>query len=167
MLALATLHVCQQRGITTVLDTGSGRPWTAELMAEVDHVIASEKFTRKLTAVTGRDAAAALWSGGCRKVFAITRGQNGGVWATGPTPGSTGRWQPAPVEAIDTTGAGDVFHGAYAWALASGMDLVTAIEHAAWASGLGTTRVGNDALPTAAELALAVSTIALVDGSLR
>jgi len=47
------------------------------------------------------------------------------------------------VEAIDTLGAGDVFHGAFTLALAEGRDVVAALRFAAAAAGLKCTRLGG------------------------
>ncbi len=60
--------------------------------------------------------------------------------------------QPAiPVEAVDTTGCGDVFHGGYAAALAHGWDIPTALRFAATAAGLKATQGGGQAgIPTRA-----------------
>ncbi len=59
-----------------------------------------------------------------------------------------------PVEAIDTTGAGDAFNGALAAALAEGRSFEEAVRRAVAAGGLATTRVGaREGMPTTAELA--------------
>lgn len=47
------------------------------------------------------------------------------------------------VEALDTTGAGDVFHGALAVALAEGRDAMTAVRFASAAAALKCTRFGG------------------------
>ncbi|MFF5226026.1 ribokinase [Dactylosporangium sp. NPDC000521] len=64
-----------------------------------------------------------------------------------------------PVRAVDTTGAGDAFCGALAWALDGGRDLSDAVRLACAAGALATRAVGARAgLPTAAEVtALAAS----------
>ena len=49
------------------------------------------------------------------------------------------------VAAVDTLGAGDVFHGAFTLALAEGRDLAGAMRFAAAAAGLKCTRVGGSA----------------------
>ncbi len=49
VLAAAALDDCEGRGITSVVDTGSGRPWTASLLGRADHVIAPEKYVMKAT----------------------------------------------------------------------------------------------------------------------
>ncbi|NMA50454.1 MAG: hypothetical protein GX951_01210 [Mollicutes bacterium] len=46
------------------------------------------------------------------------------------------------VEAIDTTGAGDIFHASFAYALCQGYDLEKTITFANIAAGLSTTKVG-------------------------
>jgi ribokinase len=58
-----------------------------------------------------------------------------------------------PVEAVDTTGAGDVFSGALAWALASGEALDSAVELACAAAALSTRALGaRSAQPRADEV---------------
>ena len=53
------------------------------------------------------------------------------------------------VKAIDTTGCGDVFHGAYAVALARGQDLTERIRFASATAALKATRHGGQAgIPT-------------------
>lgn len=60
---------------------------------------------------------------------------------------------PAPkVEAVDTTGAGDIFSGSFLAALSGGMDMVEAIRYAGCAAALSVTRMGVfEATPTQAE----------------
>jgi ribokinase len=58
-----------------------------------------------------------------------------------------------PVEVVDTTGAGDAFSGALAWALAGGEELDSAIELACAAAALSTRALGaRSAQPTADEV---------------
>ena len=47
------------------------------------------------------------------------------------------------VEAVDTLGAGDIFHGAFALALAEGRDEVAAMRFGAAAAALKCTRFGG------------------------
>jgi ribokinase len=47
-----------------------------------------------------------------------------------------------PVEAVDTTGAGDVFNGALAVALAEGSDAIDAVRFANAAAALSVTKLG-------------------------
>ncbi len=152
VLAGAALDECLRRGITSVLDTGSGRPWTAGLMSRADHVVAPEKFVRKLTDHPAERAASELWDGSCRQVLAVTQGAKGGVYATGSEPARRGRWKAAPVAAVDSNGAGDTFHGAYAWALAHSLPVPECFDLAAWAAALKAAQLGNAGIPTLQQL---------------
>ncbi len=62
--------------------------------------------------------------------------------------------QPAfEVNVVDTTGCGDVFHGAYCALLAQGADLATRVRLASRAAALKATQPGGQAgAPTLAEL---------------
>jgi sugar/nucleoside kinase (ribokinase family) len=53
------------------------------------------------------------------------------------------------VEAVDTTGCGDVFHGAYAAALVDGLDVPAAVRFASAAAALKATARG---IPSRAEV---------------
>ena len=151
-LAEAALDECERRGVTTVIDTGSGRPWTARLLGRVDHVIAPEKYVLKVTGHPAERAALELWGDSCRVVFAVTQGQRGGLFTTGKGPECLERWDAAPVLAVDSCGAGDTFHGAYAWALAKGLSPAECFDTAAWSAGLKISRLGNEGIPTLAQL---------------
>lgn len=62
-----------------------------------------------------------------------------------------------PVEAVDTTGAGDAFSGALAWALASGESLEAAVVLACAAAALATRGLGARAAQPTADEVLALS----------
>lgn len=153
ILASVTVDVCRRRGVTTVFETGSGRPWTDALLGKADHVIAPQKYAAKLTHERGTAAAAALIDVSANTVFAITEGDSGGAWALGRGATGYGRWRAHEVTAVDSCGAGDVFHGVYAWGLAQRFSPVEAIEVASLAAAQSTTALGNRALPTLDELA--------------
>jgi sugar/nucleoside kinase (ribokinase family) len=64
-----------------------------------------------------------------------------------------------PVVAVETLGAGDTFHGAYALALAEGVGVAEALRFAAAAAALRCTRSGGRAaLPSRAEVMALLST---------
>jgi sugar/nucleoside kinase (ribokinase family) len=151
-LTTAALDECEKRGVTTVVDSGSGRPWTASLLGRADHVIAPETYVRKLTQRPAEEAAVKLWGDSCRVLFGVTQGPRGGVFATANAPESLQRWDAAPVTVVDSCGAGDTFHGAYAWALAKGLPPAECFDTAAWSAGLKVTQLGNRGIPTLSEL---------------
>jgi sugar/nucleoside kinase (ribokinase family) len=152
ILATAALDACEERGITTVIDTGSGRPWTARLLGRVDHVIAPEKYVLKETGYPAERAALELWGDSCRVVFGVTQGHRGGVFTTGKEPERLERWEAAPVTAVDSCGAGDTFHGAYAWAVAKRLSPAECFATAAWSAGLKVSQLGNKGIPTLDQL---------------
>ena len=150
--ASAALDECTRRGVTTVLDTGSGRPWTRSLLCRADHVIAPETYVLKETGLPADEAAAELWGDCCRAVFGVTQGPRGGVFTTGEDPGRLQRWEAVPVDGVDSCGAGDTFHGAYAWALAQGQAAAECFETAAWSAALKVAQLGNAGIPTLEQL---------------
>lgn len=67
--------------------------------------------------------------------------------------GETTHVEPFQVDVVDTTGAGDAFSGALAWAIAAGRDLEEAVTLATGAGALACREIGARAsLPDAAEL---------------
>jgi sugar/nucleoside kinase (ribokinase family) len=143
-------RVARQAGIPVVADLESDQqPGFAELLEAVDHVIVSRDFAAHLT---GEDDPAAavrsLWSPG-RQAAVVTCGDRG-CWYVGSDAPAAVRHQSAfAVEVVDTTGCGDVFHGAYASALARGLELHERVRFASAAAALKATRRGGQAgIPT-------------------
>jgi sulfofructose kinase len=140
----------------TVLDAGSARPGAVELARRVDYLVASERFARQLSGVPDlrsrpQQAAAmrALWEHNGRPVV-ITCGERGLFYGTG----DDFRHLPAfAVSAIDTTAAGDIFHGALAYGLLKGLAWEDVLRLAAAAAALSTTaRGGRTSIPPLAQV---------------
>jgi sulfofructose kinase len=120
-------------------------PEFAALLELVDHLILSQAFAQKLTAKAGPvDALKALWSQE-RQALVITCGREGCWYLDGADPEKPIHQPAYAVEAIDTTGCGDVFHGAYASALARGLELEERIRIASAAAALKATQPGGQA----------------------
>jgi sulfofructose kinase len=122
-----------------------------DLMNLIDHLIVPESFARTLTGRNDpREAAAALLTG-ARQAVVVTCGESGS-WYTGPDREPTHQ-AAYRVQTIDTTGCGDVFHGAYAAGLVFGMDLPERVRIASAAAALkATRRGGQEGCPTIAEV---------------
>lgn len=125
----ATLFgAARARRVPTVLDGDMAEPEVFErLLPLSDHAIFSEPA---LTAFAGsaRDGdLAALARFGCR-VIAVTRGEGGVSWYEN---GRLHRQAAYAVDVVDTTGAGDVFHGAYALAIGASLDVRAAMAFSA------------------------------------
>lgn len=123
-------------GIATVLDAGSLHEGTSALIGQVDYLVCSEKFAQQF-AVDNETALARLADKAPAVV--ITLGEKGLIWRRG---GDRGKLSAFPVTAIDTTGAGDAFHGAFAAAVASGMDWLDTLYYASAAGSLCCTKTG-------------------------
>jgi ribokinase len=63
----------------------------------------------------------------------------------GATPNETFNVPAFHVEVVDTTGCGDVFHGAYCYALARGLPLMKRLRIASAAAALKATQRGGQA----------------------
>ncbi|MEA5097745.1 MAG: sugar kinase [Burkholderiaceae bacterium] len=143
----------QAHGIPTVLDGEAAHADTfAMLLPLVDHAIFSLPGLRSFSGDRIVDHAESLQNIrelGCR-IAAVTLGAQGALWLD-----ERGlHHQPAfATKVVDTTGAGDVFHGAYALALAEGMDVPTAMRFSSGVAALKCSHYGGRAgIPERAEV---------------
>jgi len=127
-LARAVLAAHHGRA-TTVLDGGSWKPHLPDLLPLVDVAVCSAD----LRPPTGAPTIAYLRGLGVPWV-AVTAGPDPVRWAG---PAGSGEVPVPPVTAVDTSGAGDVFHGAFAYALAGAGALDEAVFTAALAFAAG------------------------------
>lgn len=158
LVSVPFAETARSRNIVTVLDAGSVHKGTIELAPRCDYLVGSEAFARGFCAGQNPpgpgddfDAVAAVRRLAREVPFAvITMGAKGLVWS------AAGEWGslPAPaVRAVDTTGAGDIFHAAFALRIAIGDDLVSALRYACAAAALGCTRLGaRPGIPTRNEV---------------
>lgn len=110
--ALYYAEQCRRLNILTSLDGGSLRPGTHELMGHIDIAIVAERLCNQMNLSTSQ-MLEFLRSRGC-KIGGVTEGERGMLWYD--ESGKIQRLPALPVEkklVIDTSGAGDVFHGAY------------------------------------------------------
>lgn len=135
-ISMTLLQFCQQRQIPTVLDAGSLHKGTELLMSKVDYLVASEKFALQYA---GEVNAALNQLAKIAPVVVITLGEKGLIWQKGE---ETGSLNALKVDAIDTTGAGDAFHGAFAAALAQDMSWQDILAYASVAGSLCCTKIG-------------------------
>ena len=145
-VATAAAATAAARGLTVVVNPAPAQVLGLELLAACDVLIPNEHEVGEL----GQPDIGALLAAGAGAVV-VTRGAAG---AEVHRSGVPVRRVPAfPVDAVDTTGAGDAFCGAVAWALSTGRDLDWAVTAAGAAGALATRRTGARAgLPSLAEL---------------
>jgi len=111
----AAMHyakLCRAKGVLTSLDGGGLRPNTNELLELIDVAIVAERLCEQMR-LSPPDMLNHLKSKGV-KIGGVTEGERGMLWYD-----ETGKVQRLPALAvpreavIDTSGAGDIFHGAY------------------------------------------------------
>lgn len=133
----AVFAAARARDVPSVLDgEKSEMRVLLELVPLVEHAIFAAPGLRIFAGVShAAEGLRRALASGPLKLAAVTRGENGTLWL------APGMAQPAdipafPVVATNTTGAGDVFHGAYALALAEGQAAPQALRFASAAGAL-------------------------------
>lgn len=155
----AALALAREEGLKTILDPAPAQPLGRALLEQVDVLTPNESEALLLL---GRPAArvsmeqapvltAALLQLGPRAVI-LKLGDQGCFYSDG----STNCHQPAfPVEARDTTAAGDTFNAALAVALSEGLPIPEALRFANAAAAISVTRMGaQSSAPARAEVDL-------------
>ncbi|MCX6031220.1 MAG: PfkB family carbohydrate kinase [Chloroflexi bacterium] len=142
--ALCAVELAQARGIPVVADVEIGAdPAAAELVRRADHLIVGLALGQQASGEREPEAVVAALGSANRACCAVTVGDRGCWYAErgGPV-----HHVPAlVVPVVDTTGCGDVFHGAYAAAIARGESVERAIAVATVAAGLKATQPGGRA----------------------
>ena len=138
---IAAARYARQNGVTVVYDAGSPRPGMDELIAATDVLVASERFAAEVGGGALAESLKALQARGPNSVV-ITIGEDGSV---GMEDGETYILPAIPIEAVDTTGAGDVYHGAFIYGLLQGWDLRERMRFANAAAGLKCRMLGGRA----------------------
>ncbi|SFZ84675.1 sulfofructose kinase [Devosia enhydra] len=132
--AAAVFGAARERGIVSVLDADVGDMDAVRRLLDLpDHVVFSAACLARLAGTSDIAAGLRHARGLCRGVVAVTDGEHGFFWLEGDEV----RNVPAfPVKAIDTNGAGDIFHGAYTLGLAEGLDVEGAARFASATAAL-------------------------------
>jgi sugar/nucleoside kinase (ribokinase family) len=121
-------------------------------LRQVQHLVLPMAFARQLTGETEPAAiVTALWND--HRATVVVTGGADGMWFRDAARAEC-QYQPSfEVPVVDTTGCGDVFHGAYAVALARGLDALERVRFAAAAGAIcATGRGGRGHLPTQDEI---------------
>lgn len=148
---LRAAKIARRAGIPVVSDLERTQmPRINSLIALVDHPIFSRRAAEELTGDlhSGR-AAGKIWNDS-RDTVVVTCGEEG-AWFVSHKHRSPQHMPAFSVDAIDTTGCGDVFHGAYAAALAQGMAVEERVRFASAVAALkATSHGGQSGIPTRA-----------------
>lgn len=135
----------REAGGIVSMDAGTYKPEVEELLPLVDVLITSQAFARQATGETYlARCAKALLRG--RGAVGVTCGDEGSWFATGEDEFHVPAFA---VDVVDTTGAGDVFHGAFAYGLAQGWDAHRCALFSSAVAALKCTKLGGRAgIPT-------------------
>lgn len=143
---LAAARWAKEADITVVLDGDTIRPGIDELIELTDVLIASRDFAVKLTGEDNPEEAVYKMRSLGPEIVGITLGADGCIlsWET------TIIREPAlKVDAVDTTGAGDVFHGAFIYGLLRNWPLKETTEFANAVAAMKCRKLGGRAgIPT-------------------
>jgi len=150
------LEEARRRGLVTVLNPAPVREGISDdVWRRVDYLTPNEGEAARLSGIPVQDARSASAAGRALRdrgvgTVIVTLGAQGSVARTAQEDIRTPAY---PVDAVDTTAAGDAFNGALGTALAGGYTLGAALRFASAAAALACTRRGaQPSLPTRAEV---------------
>jgi sulfofructose kinase len=137
--ALRAVKRAQKVGATVIGDFHLPRPAVRRLLPHVDHAIVPLEFVEACGDDDPRNTLRAL-ARVCRGRPVVTLGRRGGLYLEGRR---VRRFRAHPTQVVDTTGAGDAFHGAFAAGLYYGLEFAEALDLAARAAALACTALGG------------------------
>ncbi|MGV3634669.1 MAG: PfkB family carbohydrate kinase [Pseudorhodoplanes sp.] len=147
---LPIVRAAVAEGKVIVLDGDKPMDMTDELLTLPTHIVFSADGLRATAQTDDLATALTIVRRHTAALVAVTQGAQDMLWLE---QGSL-RCLPAfRIDAVDTLGAGDVFHGAFALALAEGYGVAASIRFAAAAAAIKCSRVGGgNAAPYRGEL---------------
>lgn len=149
--ALAACKAAKNAGVEVVVDAGSLRDGMLELARLSDYYLASEVFARALVGQDNPTEACRRLAELGPRLAGVTLGEKGYVALTG---GRVIQRPAYPVEAVDTTGCGDIFHAGFTYGIVSGWEVEKSLDLGAWSAAMVSRKLGGRAgIPTLEELA--------------
>jgi sulfofructose kinase len=134
------VKIANANGTKVLYDAGGLYEGVERLLPYTDILIPSEEFSLGHTGEkTAEDAAKVLYEKYSPEVVVITRGKEGGIIYDGK---ELKKYPAFLVDAVDSNGSGDVFHGAFAFAVNMGYNYYDACVFSSAVSALKCTKVG-------------------------
>lgn len=145
--AMQAVHIAKENGTKVLYDAGGLYDGVENLLPYADILIPSEEFALGHTKKDSvEEAAKFLFDKYCPEIVVITQGKKGGIIYDGK---EVKEYPAFPVDAVDTNGSGDVFHGAFAFCVSSGYNYYDACVFSSAVSALKCTKIGARAgVPT-------------------
>ena len=138
--ALAAAKSARKQGVTVSIDAGTLVPEIEALLGLSDIVIASEKFASGYTGEANMTTAVKKLFEGSRRFSAVTQGKAGSIGFDGKRLFKCPAFK---VDVVDTTGAGDVYHGAFIFEYARGNTWAECLRFATAVAALKCTKFGG------------------------
>lgn len=150
--SVAAARAARSAGVPVVLDAEKVQEGTEELLGLCGHIVAAERFPGRLFGpLDPGEAARRLRDRFGAEAATVTLGARGAV---GCDAAGLHRAPAPPVDAVDTTGAGDVFHAGYLFALLGGRPFPEVLAFANAAAALSCRALGGrSAIPLLGEIA--------------
>lgn len=138
--AMEGVKVAKENGTKVLYDAGGLYEGVENLLPYADILIPSEEFALGHTGEkTAEDAARVLFEKYNPEIVVITQGKEGGIIFDGE---KTEKYPAFLVDAVDSNGSGDVFHGAFAFAITNKMSYNKACIFSSAVSALKCTKIG-------------------------
>ena len=138
--AVKGAEIARKNGTKVLYDAGGLYENVEKLLPYADILIPSEEFALGHTGANDAgEAAKKLFEKYSPEIVVITQGKKGGIIYDGF---SFEKYPVFPVDAVDSNGSGDVFHGAFAFAVTKGMNYKKACVFSSAVSALKCTKVG-------------------------
>ncbi|MDC7744602.1 sugar kinase [Rhizobium binxianense] len=153
-LALLTLSAAGEAGKPAILDGDVAGEGVIEMLAPVaSHIVFSQPAAERLTGTAEPVKAVGLLKRNFEHAFiSVTAGENGCFWFDDAT-GEIFHLAAPKVRAVDTLAAGDIFHGAFALAIAEGLPIKETMRLSSMAAALKCQVFGGrSGAPTRAEV---------------
>lgn len=149
---LELMRGAQERGVPVILDASDMEPSRSDMIELSDYVMASERFASRFTGVGELDHICESLLELGPKTVAITLGDEGVVGAQ-EGDDELVRERSYGVEVVDTTGAGDIFAGAFTYGVLEDWPLDRTIRVANITAGLSCGGIGaRGAIPSFTEV---------------
>jgi sugar/nucleoside kinase (ribokinase family) len=148
--AIRSASWAKEEGISTVVDLDKVEPLTPELIKKIDFVITSSRFPTLFTGISDREKALVEMQRQTPGFLCATLGREG---AMALVDGEILYVKGFEVNAVDTTGAGDVFHAGFIYGLLQNWEVREILRFANGAAALKCGDLGGrKGIPTLEEI---------------
>jgi len=138
--AAKAARIAQERGIPVVMDAETVKEGTHDCVAHTDLLVASSRFPSQYAGCADDEEALTRILEQGPSLAVMTRGERGAIAIA-----KDGTKLDSPgfkVNVVDTTGAGDIFHGAFVYGLLAGWTVEHTLDFSNAAAALNCTAVG-------------------------